>query len=384
MKPLLIVSLLFAGAVAAATNNVTPKTRGPRSRIARKRSPAPPPVDPTEGDNIDGDDLTIRRAAVGALGPVKGTVVVVDADTGRVLTIVNQKLALQSGFIPRSTIKLVTSVAALSEHLIDRDTVIRTSRYSSFNLTTALAKSNNDYFSVLGKQLGFERVVKYAQMLGLGEKAALDVAQEQPGSIASEPPTVGGMGLMSAFGEGFSVTPLELAALVSAIANGGTLYFLQYPQTLPEAETLTPQVKRFLNLDSGLLSDIRMGMRGAVDFGTARRAADNENDDPVFGKTGTCTDFRVSSHMGWFGSFNEVGGRKLVVVVMLAGGHETNGGVAAGVAGAIYRSLSEQRYFAVSRVRQVEAPAPLAHVWQAPTDVLEFLGAPSVADPDSQ
>lgn len=384
MKPLLIVPLLFAGVLAAATNGTAPKPKSARSRIARKRSPAPPPVDPTAGDNIDGDDLMIRRAAVDALGPVKGSVVVVDADTGHVLTIVNQKLALQSGFIPCSTIKLVTSVAALSEHLIDRDTIIRTGRYSSFNLTTALARSNNDYFSVLGKQLGFERVVKYAQMLGLGEKAALDVAQEQPGSIASEPPAVGGMGLMSAFGEGFSVTPLELAALVSAIANGGTLYYLQYPQTPPEAENFTPQVKRFLNLDPSLLYDIRMGMRGAVDFGTARRAADDENDDPVFGKTGTCTDFRVSSHMGWFGSFNEVGGRKLVVVVMLAGGHETSGGVAAGVAGGIYRSLSEQRYFSVSRVWQVEAPAPLAQAWQAPKDALEFLGAPSVADPDSQ
>lgn len=380
MKPLLIVSLLFAGALAAATNVATPAPKSGRSRIAR---PAPPPVDPTEGDNVDGDDLMVRRAAVAALGPVKGSVVVVDANTGRVLTIVNQKLALQGGFIPCSTIKLVTSVAALSEHVIDRETVIHISRYSSFNLTTALARSNNQYFAVLGKQLGFERVVKYAQMLGLGEKAALDIAQEQAGSIAPEPPAVGGMGLMTAFGEGFSVTPLELAALVSAIANGGTLYYLQYPQTPPEAQDFTPQIKRILSLDASSLSDIRMGMRGAVDYGTARRAADDEN-DPVFGKTGTCTDFRVSSHMGWFGSFNEAGGRKLVVVVMLTGGYETSGGVAAGVAGAIYRSLSGQRYFAANRGWELEAPAPLAQTWQAPSDVLEFLGAPSVAVPDSQ
>lgn len=383
MKPLLIVSLLFAGALAAANNVATPAPKSGRSRIARKRRPAPPPVDPTEGDNVDGDDLMVRRAAVAALGSVKGSVVVADANTGRVLTIVNQKLALEGGFIPCSTIKLVTSVAALSEHVIDRETVIHTSRYSSYNLTTALARSNNQYFAVLGKQLGFERVVKYAQMLGLGEKAALDIAQEQAGTIASEPPAAGGMGLMTAFGEGFSVTPLELAALVSAIANGGTLYYLQYPQTPPEAENFTPQIKRILNLDASSLSDIRMGMRGAVDYGTARRAADDE-DDPVFGKTGTCTDFRVSSHMGWFGSFNEAGGRKLVVVVMLTGGYETSGGVAAGVAGAIYRSLSGQHYFAANRGWELEAPAPLAQAWQAPNDVLEFLGAPSVPEPDSQ
>ena len=382
MKPLLIVSLLFAGVLESANTVATPARKGARPAVARKRRPAPPPVDPTEGDNVDGDDLMVRRAAVAALGPVKGSVVVVDANTGRVLTIVNQKLALQGGFIPCSTIKLVTSVAALSEHVIDRDTWIHTSRYVSYNLTTALAKSNNQYFSELGKQLGFERVVKYAQMLGLGEKAALDIAREQPGTIVSEPPVAGGMGLMTAFGEGFAVTPLELAALVSAIANGGTLYYLQYPQTPPEAESLTPRIKRVLNIDTNWLSDIRQGMRGAVDYGTARRAADDDN-DPVFGKTGTCTDFKASSHMGWFGSFNEAGVYKLAVVVMLAGGHETSGPAAAGVAGAIYRSLAEQRYFAAARGWQVEPPAPLDQAWQAapPEAPLEFLGALNVPDP---
>jgi penicillin-binding protein 2 len=307
-------------------------------------------VDPTEGDNVDGEDLVIRRAAVAALGPVKGSVVVVDPDTGRILSIVNQKLALQDGFIPCSTIKLVTSLAALSEHVVDRDTWIYTGRTVRYNMTTALAVSNNQYFAALGNRLGFDRVVKYAQLLGLGEKAALDIDAEQPGIIADAPPAAGGMGLMTAYGEGFSVTPLQLAALVSAIANGGTLYYLQYPRSEAEAEDLTPKVKRQLDADITGIADIRMGMRGAVDYGTARRAAPAaSDDDPIYGKTGTCTDFRFSTHMGWFGSFNEVGSHKLVVVVMLAGGHETSGGVAAGVAGGIYRSLTEQNYFAANK-----------------------------------
>jgi penicillin-binding protein 2 len=49
---------------------------------------------------VDGDDLEVRRAAVDALGPYNGTVVVVDPQTGRVLTMVNQKTALDSGFTP--------------------------------------------------------------------------------------------------------------------------------------------------------------------------------------------------------------------------------------------------------------------------------------------
>src|SRR4051794_41678598 len=84
-------------------------------------------------------------------------------------------------------------------------------------------------------------------------------------------------------------------------------------------------------------------MRGAVDFGTARRAG-YDSTEPILGKTGTCTDFQTANHMGWFGSFNEVGAHRLVVVVMLTGGR-VNGPVAAGVAGQIYRKFFGQRDF---------------------------------------
>jgi cell division protein FtsI/penicillin-binding protein 2 len=238
----------------------------------------------------------------------------------------------------------MTSLAALNEHIIDRSTFVRISRYGSFNLTTALAKSNNQYFSKLGNELGFERVSHYAQLLGLGEKAGLDIPGEQSGEVASEPPKWGGVGLMTSFGEGFQVTPLELAGIVSAIANGGTLYYLQYPRTPDEIEHYTAKVKRTLDLASSDIDDVKSGMRGAVDFGTAVRA-NYDPTEPIFGKTGTCTDFRASNHMGWFGSFNEVGRHQLVVVVMLTGTKTVNGPVAAGVAGTVYRRLSEQRYF---------------------------------------
>ncbi|HEY2013253.1 MAG TPA: penicillin-binding transpeptidase domain-containing protein [Bryobacteraceae bacterium] len=316
---------------------------GVRSTVRRKA----PPVDPTLGDNVDGEDLTIRRAAVAALGTMNGSVVVVDPSNGRVLTMVNQRLGFQGGFTPCSTIKLVTSLAALTEHVVDRDTFIYTSRYVSYNMTTAIARSNNQYFAILGTRLGFERVSHYAQMLGLGEKAGLDIPNEQAGAVPGTPPKAGGMGLLTAFGEGFQMTPLELGALVSAIANGGTLYYLQYPRTQSEIDDFVPKVKRQLELAPNGISDIKEGMRGAVDYGTAKRA-NYDPTEPILGKTGTCTDFRVSSHMGWFASFNDVGHHQLAVVVMLTGTHAVSGPVAAGVAGAIYRNLSEQRYFAAA------------------------------------
>jgi cell division protein FtsI/penicillin-binding protein 2 len=270
---------------------------------------------------------------------------VADPNSGRILTMVNQKLALRSGFIPCSTIKLVTSIAALNEHVVTRDTIVPISRYERFNLVTAIAHSNNQYFSILGTKLGYDRVAHYAEMLGLGEKAGLDIPGEQPGAIAPEAPRSGGMGMLTAFGEGFQVTPLQLTSLVSAIANGGTLYYLQYPRTPDEIEHFAPRVKRTLDVTPNELEDLKIGMRGAVDYGTARRA-NADPTEPILGKTGTCTDFPSSYHMGWFGSFNEVNHHQLVIVVMLTGTKTVNGAVASGVAGAIYHKLSEQRYFA--------------------------------------
>ena len=82
-------------------------------------------------------------------------------------------------------------------------------------------------------------------------------------------------------------------------------------------------------------------MRAAVEYGTAHRA---QQDEPIAGKTGTCTDSHT--HLGWFGSFNDVAGNKLVVVVLLTGGRPAIGPLAAGVAGEVYRNLAEKSYFA--------------------------------------
>jgi cell division protein FtsI/penicillin-binding protein 2 len=335
-----VVAAAFVLGTGVASAASAPAASGGRTAVRHRVQP----VDPTDGDDVDGDDPTVRRAAVEALGARRGSVVVVDPGNGRVLTIVNQKLAFETGFIPCSTIKLVTALAALTEHVVERDDFIRIGRYSSYNMTTALARSNNEYFGALGTRLGFERVVRYARMMGLGEKAGLDISGEQPGEIAAEQPK-GGMILVAAYGEGFQMTPLELAALLSAIANGGTLYYLQYPHTQEEASHLAPQVKRQLDLAPNGIDDIKMGMRGSVEYGTGRNAAYDPN-EPILGKTGTCTDSRAHDFMGWFGSFNEVGFHRLVVVVMLASPYRgVNGGLASAVAGNLYRNLSGQRYF---------------------------------------
>lgn len=314
-------------------------------------------------DQIDGDNLVVRRAAAGALGNYNGAVVVTDINTGRILSIVNQDLAYKGGFQPCSTIKLVTAIAALSEGVIERDSFFRVSRVR-WDLTRALARSNNGFFAALGVKLGFDKVNHYARLLGLGEKASLNIEAEQPGGLPPVPPKNGGVGMMTSFGEGISLTPLELAAIVGAIGNGGTLYYLQYPRNQREVMLFQPRVKRRLPIGA-FAEDLKPGMRGAVEFGTARRASADQ-EESILGKTGTCTDYRAASHMGWFGSFNESGAKRIAVVVMLTGAQGVSGPVASGIAGEIYRTLSQEGYFGtdttslslVSTQSCCELPAP--------------------------
>jgi penicillin-binding protein 2 len=297
--------------------------------------------DSTAGDYIEGDDLTARKAALDGLGRLNGSVVISDADTGRVLTVVNQKVAFHSGYQPCSTVKIPVALAALTESLIDRNTLLRVYGRTKFAMTEALARSNNQYFASLGEKLGFARMSYYARLFGLGEKAGLDIVGEQPGILPPETPK-SGMGMMTSFGDGIYLTPLELSALIGAVANGGTLYYLQYPRNDFEAGSLIPRVKRRLDIDQ-VIPEMLPGMEGAVNFGTARRIGP-DHPQPIYGKTGTCTDSRSPTHLGWFGSFSQVGKEKLVVTVLLTGGNLVSGPAAAGVAGEIFKGLNAAAY----------------------------------------
>jgi beta-lactamase class D len=343
-------------AVATGSVPVRPAVANATSSQAAARTPsrpaAAPPVvaggpwteptfaDSTEGDDVDGEDLDVRRAAVEALGPYNGSVMAVDPNTGRILSIVNQRLAFSSGFQPCSTIKISVALAGLSEKVIQPATKFHLAGLGRMDLTYALAHSNNYYFATLGEKLGFEKLSYYARLFGYGEKAGLGIAREQPGRFPSAAPRNGGVGMLSSFGEEISQTPLQLAALLSAVANGGTLYYLQYPRNTAEAKSLVPRVKRRLDI-AQFLPVIKPGMRGAVEFGTAYRARE---DGPIAGKTGTCSE--NGAHLGWFGSFNDTGGRKLTIVVLLTGGRPVRGPLAAAIAGNMYRILGEKNYFA--------------------------------------
>lgn len=302
-------------------------------------------TDLTAGDVTAGEDPIVRRAAVDALGNMNGTVVAIDPADGRILAMVNQKLALSGGAEPCSTIKLSVALAALQEGIITEETPVNLGGHYHLNLREALAHSNNQYFETLGRRLGFGRVRHYAAEFGLGELAGYDIRGEKLGTYPDEPIPAkdGGVGRMCSFGEGVSMTPLQLGALVSAIANGGTLYYLQHPATQEEVADFQPRIKRTLNI-SRILPAVQDGMAAAVRYGTARSLRTSFREFPVLGKTGTCSD--NGTRFGWFASYVDTGNGKVVAVFFLEGGRATYGPRAAQLAGIFYRELWQGSYFA--------------------------------------
>jgi penicillin-binding protein 2 len=147
---------------------------------------------------------------------------------------------------------------------------------------------------------------------------------------------------MCSFGESISMTPLQLGAIVSAIANGGTLYYLQHPLTTDEVTNFQPRIKRQLDI-APLLPEMTDGMHGAVTYGTARSLKTNFTEFPVFGKTGTCSN--NGTRFGWFGSYADTPNGRIVTVIFLEGGRPTFGPKAAELTGEFYRSLYDRNYF---------------------------------------
>src|SRR5271168_2175488 len=297
-----------------------------------------------DGDVTAGEDPVVRNAALGALGKMNGTVLAIEPTSGRILAMVNQRLALSSGAEPCSTIKLSVALAALSEGVIDEETEVSLGGRSRMNLTAALAHSNNAYFEAVGRKLGFEKVQYYAHQFGLGELAGYHVPGEQLGTYPEEEISskLGGVGKMCSFGEGISMTPLQLGALVTAISNGGTLYYLQHPTGPDEVASFQPRVKRHLDIEP-VIPELSDGMAGAVAYGTARSVRLNFNEESILGKTGTCS--HAGTRFGWFASYANTEVGRIVTVVFLQGGRPTFGPKAAEIAGRMYRNLYDHNFF---------------------------------------
>ena len=279
-------------------------------------------------DNLEGEDMEVRRAVTEALRGHAGTVVVLEPKTGRILSIVNQDWAVRQGFKPCSTIKLVTGIAGLNERKIAPDGAIA-ERGFPMNLDDALAHSNNPYFQVVGQQMGNQMMISYAKALGLGQPTGINL----PGESAGKLPWNNGNPRIYSHGDDFEVTPLQLAVMVSAITNGGRVVV---PRIVPKFEraNFRPASRRETGLPMDSVQGVIPGMLGAAIYGTARRNLDQSLG--VAGKTGSC--IGQGTWVGLFASVAPVEDPKLAVVVVTRG-ESQRGRHAAAIAANIYSSL---------------------------------------------
>jgi len=317
----LVLSLVVSPVLSAAE---------PAARRVR-RSPSRVPALPNliVPGSASSWDLTVGEASRRAVAGTAGAVVAMDPRTGRVLAVVNPSRALLRAYQPCSVFKIVVAIAGLSEGVVTPETTYTCEKgcwmwpgHGPINLRRALAVSCNPYFEWIGEQLGYEKVQRYAHLLGLGEPTGINLTGETAGRVPSSVP-VASVGHLSSHAEGIETSAVQLAVLLSATINGGIVFQpqVQGPEGfVPRERWRLPEGTRLDTLPEGFL--------GAVNEGSATSAFDP--DVVVAGKTGSC------SRLGWFASYAPAENPELVLVVFLPGG---NGHGASEVAGRIYQDL---------------------------------------------
>ena len=283
-------------------------------------------------DNTAGEDLNIRRAAIEALGGHAGSVVVMEAQTGKILTIVNQNWAVRSAIRPCSTIKLVTAAAGLNEGVISKEDGSARNIATRRNLDDALAYSDNPYFQRVGSVIGNKKLVEYGKKLGLGEQTGINLEGETPGRL----PYTNNNARIYSHGDDTEVSTIQLAVMAAAITNGGHRVLPRIPRNAIEQSKFQTFYRANVDLPQQNVRRVIPGMMGAAEYGTARRGVDPSLG--IAGKTGSCID--KGSWVGLFASVAPVESPKYAVAVITRGQRE-RGRYAAAVAGKIYQALSK-------------------------------------------
>lgn len=344
-------------------------------------------------------DRDLQEAAFEALRGQAGAIAVLEVNSGAVLALVStpgfdpnvfargvtaeewraltedpahplNNRAIQGQYPPGSTFKIVLAIAALEERVIQPETTFfcpgfltvgsrvfrdwKQGGHGFVNLHKGLVESCDVYFYLLGQKLGVDRIAKYARDLGLGEVAGIELDHEKPGLIPDTQwkrrrfgqPWFPGETPSLAIGQGYvNVTPLQMANLMAAVANGGTLY---QPWLVRKVESLDgrllreygPEILRTLNLRESTLEHVRKALRDVVngDKGTGGRAKSALV--TIGGKTGTAQvaemggvvvrsedlPYEIRDH-AWFVAFAPAEKPEIAVAVLVEhGGH---GGAAA-------------------------------------------------------
>ncbi len=366
---------------------------------------------PTPGDNLYLTlDARLQLVAQEALGDQVGAIVALDPNSGEVLAMASNPTFSQNDFVngitpekwkalienpmhplenravggqypPGSTFKIVTAAAALEEKkTTPEDSIKCTGAYpygdrtfrcwnryghGKVALHDAIKESCDVYFYDVGRQIGIERLSLYAKAFGLGRKTGIGLASERPGLVPNKEwkkknlkkRWQGGETLHVSIGQGYLLTtPLQMAQVTAAAANGGTIYRPHLVQKITTADGnvkkyFEPEVVSRLNFKPETFELIRQGLAAVVneDGGTGFRA--RLEDVLVAGKTGTSqvvtqkrqgvspkdVPYKYRDH-AWFVAFAPVDKPKIALAVVVE--HVGHGGaVAAPVAKVVLQAF---------------------------------------------
>lgn len=259
--------------------------------------------------------------------------------------------AIAAAFEPGSVFKIVTATAALEEGIVGRTTTFYAPGYfqlgrwrfgdlrawGTVTFLQGIQNSINVVFYTLGYRLGGERLASYAKKMGLGDRTGIDLTGEVPGTIPSPStklqligePWYPGDAVNMSIGQGaVTVTPLQVARMVSSVANGGTLFQphvllqAQGPDRKPRPAPVVAQARGLYSTKT--VAVLHEGLRMAVERGTGR--ASNLKHVAIAGKTGSAENPRGKPH-AWFAGFGPVSAPRVVVVAFVEHGYR--GGLAA-------------------------------------------------------
>ncbi|MFH1049021.1 MAG: penicillin-binding protein 2 [Patescibacteria group bacterium] len=258
---------------------------------------------------------------------------------------------------PGSTIKPVMSVAALSENIINKNTIIEDrgviSAYNTnyfgwnraglgpMNVVSALAQSSDIFFYTVGggygnfKGLGVDKIAEYFRKFNLGERLGIDLLGESSGLVPTKEWKMANVGEIwtigntyhLSIGQGYLLTtPLQVASWTSVMANGGAIFQPYLVEKVISSDDgsiikeFNPRIIREDFIDQKYINIAREGMRESVLSGSARSLKDLEV--KAAGKTGTAEYGIAGNTHAWFTVFAPYDDPEIVLTILIEGGGE--------------------------------------------------------------